>query len=327
MSSSTSKPQLFFSYTADEKPLAQALIGALRTHLDGVEVFDWDPQNNIGTDWADKIRAQLEVSDAIVSLLSPDSIRKHWILFEWGAAWFHSKRALIPVFHSGLDPKRDLGPPLSSINGLSVDAPEFATDFLNSVKDALSAKLTKAPNEASFRKEIEDAVSDIRKRRDRIDLFIAMPLADAGWFDIETKGLAKLFGAAVLSPDDARRLRREIEEGVAEAVTELKNQGLKVRYAGLDQFHGDDRERKVREGVQALRMANEFALILTTMRATGALCEAGFAHALGIKSTYYVREGLSAPTFLSVSKTDSDKFSDGKELKRKLLAKFGKPTL
>lgn len=312
--------RLFLSYNGEEEPLARVIGTAIRECLPDVDVFDWKSSENLFNNWLETLRGKLNGSDAVLFLMSPDSLRKQWILFEYGASWFMNKN-IIPIFHSGLEPST-LGTPLSDIQGISVMESDFGSRLLNKLKTATGLKA--AIGDKEFQAKIDDALQKIGAARKRFDLFVAAPLADSAWFDIDAGVLKRIFGGGVASADDARVLRDELRKSINSAVDELRRQGLRVRYAGQDPNPDDDRENKVKKAISELRMSNEFVLVLTTMRATGALCEAGFAHALNIPSTYLVRESLSPSTFLNVARTSMEFFQRGDDLKRKLLAKYRK---
>jgi TIR domain len=92
---------LFLSYTHEEAPMAEAIVTTLKENFDNLNIFDWKSTEHVSADWLEKLKFELGQAKAVVFLLSPDSIRKQWILFEYGASWFSAgNKLLIPIFHS-----------------------------------------------------------------------------------------------------------------------------------------------------------------------------------------------------------------------------------
>lgn len=72
--------KVFISYSGADEKLADQLRSALTKH----EIEVWDPASQIapGENWGLKYGKALENSDAVVVLLSPDSVKSDWVRHE-----------------------------------------------------------------------------------------------------------------------------------------------------------------------------------------------------------------------------------------------------
>lgn len=114
---------IFLSHIHEEQELAHALKNAIESaFLDAVRVFVSSHQQDVrvGDDWFREIEASLHESEAVILLLSPQSVRRPWVNFEAGAAWFLDKR-VVPVCARGLDID-DLPPPFSKRQAISLSS-------------------------------------------------------------------------------------------------------------------------------------------------------------------------------------------------------------
>jgi hypothetical protein len=105
--------RLFISHAAADKELARLVANHLQRALPAAGIFLASRPGDIpaGEPWLEVIRQQLMVADAYVVLLTPTSIRRQWIWFESGAAWFSGRR-VVPVVYGMV--KDDVHPPLSA---------------------------------------------------------------------------------------------------------------------------------------------------------------------------------------------------------------------
>lgn len=100
--------RVFISHIHEEKDVALALHRLIEAQLgsavgSNVEVFLSSDrfQWHAGEDWLKRIKAELSEANVVVVLLSPQSLARHWINLEAGAAWVLD-RTIIPALHSGL---------------------------------------------------------------------------------------------------------------------------------------------------------------------------------------------------------------------------------
>lgn len=97
---------VFVSYAADTKPLAEQLTSALQT-----EGFDtWADFKDLepGQRWADEIDHALERARWVLFLVSPQSHATRWLEAEWRAVltkvWADSDKMLLPIVIGGDEP-------------------------------------------------------------------------------------------------------------------------------------------------------------------------------------------------------------------------------
>lgn len=83
-------PKVFFSYSHDERPFAEAVAAALEPR--GIKVMHVAHEPDPGAGWGDALRAALGRSDTFVVFVgrAPST----WTNFELGAAWGSGKPVL-----------------------------------------------------------------------------------------------------------------------------------------------------------------------------------------------------------------------------------------
>ena len=86
MAKSAHHQRVFLSFSHDDERRARELIKELRLVPD-LEVVSSGEDFDAGTDWQRRLRTQLEASDLVLVLLTPDSVGSKWIQHEMGAAW------------------------------------------------------------------------------------------------------------------------------------------------------------------------------------------------------------------------------------------------
>ena len=104
----TSEYQVFVSHATADKWLAKTICEKIETT--GATTFRDDRDINGGDDIPEEIRRQIKNSKEMVVILTPDSVDRHWVLLEVGAAWGWSlKTRIIPVLcHVSIDPVPDM---------------------------------------------------------------------------------------------------------------------------------------------------------------------------------------------------------------------------
>jgi len=116
---------IFLSHIHEEQELAHALKNAIESaFLDAVRVFvsSHEQDVRVGDEWFKEIEASLRESEAVILLLSPQSVKRPWVNFEAGAAWFLDRR-VIPICSRGLS-INDLPPPFSKRQAISIASEE-----------------------------------------------------------------------------------------------------------------------------------------------------------------------------------------------------------
>ena len=100
------KLQLFLSYSRADLRLADGLRKQISSQ--GHEVWQDTEQLLAGDEFAIKLRRHLRACDGYVVLITPNSLKRAWVLIELGGAWM-SGIQLFPVI-SGTTPKKLPGP-------------------------------------------------------------------------------------------------------------------------------------------------------------------------------------------------------------------------
>jgi hypothetical protein len=129
-----SEMKVFLSHIHEEAPLALVFKDWIEgSFLSLIQVFVSSDIRDIpaGKRWFDEINRALGESQAFIVLCSPNSIRRPWINFETGCAWIKEVPVIV-ICHSGQSISA-LPRPLSDIQALTIDDPEFIDKFLSSL--------------------------------------------------------------------------------------------------------------------------------------------------------------------------------------------------
>ena len=154
--------QIFISHISEEKPLALVMKDWLESSFPGqIKVFVSSDPDDIpaGTKWLNKIGDALKDSTLLIILYSPQSTLRPWINFEAGCGWIKDI-PIMPICHSGLKVSQ-IGAPISSFQGLEIEANEFSKRFFEGV--ATHAGLPNAPRLATekFMTDVKTAIGGI----------------------------------------------------------------------------------------------------------------------------------------------------------------------
>jgi hypothetical protein len=113
---------IFISFIHEEEEYATCVQRFLEETLGG----DFKPflssdkwQVHAGELWLDRIVSELREAKVVISMLSPESVKRPWINFEAGAAFMSATCTLIPVCFNGLT-KDGLPKPYSSIQAVDL---------------------------------------------------------------------------------------------------------------------------------------------------------------------------------------------------------------
>jgi hypothetical protein len=80
----------------------------------------------------------------IIALFSEDAIKRQWVHFEAGGAWFNKRKSLIPLCIGGVKPV-DLGKPYSNIQGADLHDWNTAHYLVSTIAKALRPDLRHIP--------------------------------------------------------------------------------------------------------------------------------------------------------------------------------------
>ncbi|MHA1732633.1 MAG: toll/interleukin-1 receptor domain-containing protein [Promethearchaeota archaeon] len=128
---------IFISYAETNRKLASELKEALETPLaTGESPFCFMAAMDIkaGDIWEEKIRQAIISSKKIVVLVTPDSIRRPWILMEIGAGWVLQKPLIAAL--QQVDPT-EIEHPLSKYQAGTINSPSEFTKFVSEVKNSI----------------------------------------------------------------------------------------------------------------------------------------------------------------------------------------------
>jgi len=97
------KYKLFISFTSKDLELAEEIHKQLNNAFKGkVDVFISSQSLSPGERWIDRIKSTLSEFDAILCLITPNSIVKQWIFVEWSAFWLNNKDIFITLSDTSL---------------------------------------------------------------------------------------------------------------------------------------------------------------------------------------------------------------------------------
>lgn len=84
--------QIFVSYSSKDTQIAQATTTVLNDAFEGyIELFMATQEIVVGSNWKIKLQERLEESDAIISIITPNSLISPWIYIEWSPFWLKNK--------------------------------------------------------------------------------------------------------------------------------------------------------------------------------------------------------------------------------------------
>lgn len=84
--------RIFVSHTEIDTPIAEAVTKVLNDAFQG-QIILYLAQSQIvgGGEWKKELQKNLQNSNAIVSIVTPESIKKPWLYIEWGPFWLAGK--------------------------------------------------------------------------------------------------------------------------------------------------------------------------------------------------------------------------------------------
>jgi hypothetical protein len=137
---------IFMSFIHEEKFSASCVSFFIKNVLGhSIDTFMSSDETAIyaGEDWMTRILKELETAKVLISMLSPDSVKRPWINFEAGAAWM-GKTIVIPVCFGGLTIAQ-LPKPYSSLQALEIETHEGAYYLASSIAHHLNVATPKKP--------------------------------------------------------------------------------------------------------------------------------------------------------------------------------------
>jgi hypothetical protein len=162
------RKRVFISRIDEEKRAGSVLKEWIEDAFAGqVDVFVSDDPTNLagGRRWLEVIEGELRNQNTVmlISILSPVSIERPWILMEFGGAWIRGMR-VFPLCHSGLD-KSSLQRPLGDFQGGSIDQAEIGSLIIGAVGSAVALAHSKKLDFARMRAELIAAIGAVAPAR------------------------------------------------------------------------------------------------------------------------------------------------------------------
>jgi len=157
---------VFMSFIHEEESAAKHVHDFIHQILGPtIDTFISSDKNAIyaGEDWMNRIFEELKTTKVLVSMLSPDSVKRPWINFEAGAATALQAK-VIPVCIGGLTINQ-LPKPYSSLQAVEIDTHEGVYYLLSSIAHHLEMTLPKKPN---FSNDLPSSWSDADKTENKI---------------------------------------------------------------------------------------------------------------------------------------------------------------
>lgn len=133
--------KIFISHSSRDKWIARKLSEEIKDL--GCDTFLDEKDISTGQSIDEEIRSHLEESDDFLILLSPDSIKSHWVLIELGGAMILKKNIVIILLYLGAN---DIPQPISKF--LARDINESGK-YYDEIKKRLSGKTIKTVKSAS----------------------------------------------------------------------------------------------------------------------------------------------------------------------------------
>jgi TIR domain len=137
---------IFMSFIHEEESTANYVQEFIHEVLgDGVDSFRSSDETAIyaGEDWMGRIFEELKAAKILISMLSPDSVKRPWINFEAGAAWMNNTR-VIPVCFGGLTIS-DLPKPYSSLQAVEIETHSGSYYLVSSIAHYLNIDRPEQP--------------------------------------------------------------------------------------------------------------------------------------------------------------------------------------
>ncbi|HFD40523.1 MAG TPA: TIR domain-containing protein [Anaerolineae bacterium] len=85
--------RIFVSHTKVDSEVAQAITNVLNNAFEGnVHLYLASREVIGGEEWKKELKKELKERDAIICVITPESVRSPWLFIEWSAFWIADKR-------------------------------------------------------------------------------------------------------------------------------------------------------------------------------------------------------------------------------------------
>lgn len=254
--------KIFLSHASPDKLIAQEVMRVVNNAFEGdIEVYLAFRELAGGRAWKEELRHRLDTSDAIMSIVTADSISKPWLYVEWSAFWLQDRKYYIllvddikvsDLFQPMQDRQatrlldaasvRLLFRALSEDSGHGAIPYGHVQELIDSVRDTLEIKIREVAEQsfAKFRDEFRELPSDDREKDEVASFFL-----DSGELDhflrvcreirddsIKTKFLYKLIRKGQI--DIASNVLESVRSG--ETLGEVSRELMDLGYSNTAEF-------------------------------------------------------------------------------------------
>lgn len=154
---------IFISHKETEAPIASSLVDLLLTSMPTINrvavVCTSVPGHQLpfGKTISEALKDNIGSSSAVFAILTQESIKSEWVIFELGASWALSK-IVIPILAPGLTDK-NLPGPLKDYPCISIDKPDAAARICDSLTQVAHLLRKKPQVAGAFQAKLKDFIS------------------------------------------------------------------------------------------------------------------------------------------------------------------------
>ena len=132
--------KIFISHSSEDSDLAKAVINLIRSALGiSAEKIRCTSVNGyklrVGANTEEHLRKEIFETDILIALITQDSYKSTFAMFEMGARW-GAKRPILPLLGPEIEPS-SLTPPLSNIHALKSNDRQELHQFLSDLENYL----------------------------------------------------------------------------------------------------------------------------------------------------------------------------------------------
>lgn len=205
------KPIIFISHITEEGEVAKKLKEIILDHYrESIEVFVSSDFKSIsgGTDYFNEIIDNLDNCKLMITLCSPESVKREWINFETGYG-YSRKIQVIPILYKGIDFK-DINSPISRLQGYKI-----GEESLNNILELIDDKTGFKHKYYDF-EEFLKFIKDFESKDNSLQVFINDFIVTLGRANLEKSLFTENFGDAAMV-ETTKDKYKKLEELVFEA--------------------------------------------------------------------------------------------------------------